>query len=415
MNIFEKEFAHHPRREVYSRSIIRVKPFDAESTSAKVTDEKKNAKKKYHGPESPLYTAIYPSVCITKVFGLAPYDFTDDQTVPSNICLIFSFTFMTIYCYIIYVVYLRFTTLKREKLVFGVVETTKVIVNYLVAMYELVATIVTRKSFIRIWNDLQNFDEKLNQLGYPRNETKTEIVCWVLLISQTIVWIVVNQSGMYAFDETWSFNISYMTIYIGTAVSVYKFFAMVTFLGQRFHQLNEIARENLPPQVGYHSSIVSRKTIQDLHGELMLYGEALDSLYTWPLLFWLINLSVHSVSSLYFFIDWMILSPWTNSTWLLLFNVWSWLLVFMIQLLVLHIGCDYTTTQANSMAAILVEWDARVIKRFPYDDTIRTSLHFLNRRLRFSAGGLFDVKLSLLSSIVGMLSTYLIILLQFPA
>nr|XP_012152351.1 PREDICTED: putative gustatory receptor 28a isoform X2 [Megachile rotundata] len=370
MNIFEKEFAHHPRREVYSRSIIRVKPFDAESTSAKVTDEKKNAKKKYHGPESPLYTAIYPSVCITKVFGLAPYDFTDDQMV---------------------------------------------IVNYLVAMYELVATIVTRKSFIRIWNDLQNFDEKLNQLGYPRNETKTEIVCWVLLISQTIVWIVVNQSGMYAFDETWSFNISYMTIYIGTAVSVYKFFAMVTFLGQRFHQLNEIARENLPPQVGYHSSIVSRKTIQDLHGELMLYGEALDSLYTWPLLFWLINLSVHSVSSLYFFIDWMILSPWTNSTWLLLFNVWSWLLVFMIQLLVLHIGCDYTTTQANSMAAILVEWDARVIKRFPYDDTIRTSLHFLNRRLRFSAGGLFDVKLSLLSSIVGMLSTYLIILLQFPA
>lgn len=129
MNIFEKEFAHHPRRDVCPRSIIRVKPIDEETTSAEVTDEIiKKTGKKYRGPESALYTAIYPSVCITRVFGLAPYDFTDDQMVPSNICLLFSFAFMSIYCYIMYIVYLRFTTLKREKPVFGVVETTKVII-----------------------------------------------------------------------------------------------------------------------------------------------------------------------------------------------------------------------------------------------------------------------------------------------
>ncbi|XP_034182281.1 uncharacterized protein LOC117605268 [Osmia lignaria lignaria] len=415
MNIFEKEFAHHPRRDVCPRSIIRVKPLDEETESMEVTDEKKNTGKKYRGPESALYTAIYPSVCITKVFGLAPYDFKDDQMVPSNICLVFSIAFMTIYCYIMYIVYLRFTTLKRENPVFGVVETTKVIVNYMVAMYELISTIITRKAFIRIWNNLQNFDEKLSQLGYPRNETKTEIVCWAFLIGQTIVWTIVNQSGMYAFTETWLFNISYMCIYVGTAVSVYKFFGMVTFIGQRFCQLNQIARENLPPRVGYKSSTVSRKTVQDLHGELMSFGEALDSLYTWPLLFWLINLSVHSVSNLYFFIDWLILTPWTDTTWLLLSNVWSWLIAFIIQLLAVHISCDYATTEANSMGAILVEWDSRMIRRFPYDDTVRSSLHFLNRRLRFSAGGLFDVNLSLLCSIVGVLSSYLIILLQFPA
>ncbi|XP_076626267.1 uncharacterized protein LOC143344269 [Colletes latitarsis] len=416
MGLFQRDFAeHYSRQDALPKARIRVKPFDVETTFAELAAEKKYHPSKYHGPDSQLHSAVYPAVCIMKVFGLAPYDFTGNQIVPSNVCLVFSLAFLVLYSYIIYMVFMRFIVTKREKSIVAAVETAKVIVNYLVAVYELISTTLNRRSFVRIWNGLQDFDEKLDRLGYPRKETKNKICVWVLLISQTIAWTLVNLSGMYAYSEPWAFNISYMCIYLGTAVAVYKLFGMVSFIGQRFHQLNLIARENLPPKIGYKSSTVSRKTVQDLHNELMLIAESLNNIYWWSLLFWLGNLCVHSVSNLYFIIDWVMLTSWSRIPWRMLFNMLFWLIVYVAQLLALHIACHYATTEANSMGAIITEWNARVMKKFPHDDSVRTSLHFLNRRLRFSAGGLFDVNLPLLCSIIGVLSTYLIILLQFPA
>ncbi|XP_060811963.1 uncharacterized protein LOC132905054 [Bombus pascuorum] len=413
--LLEKELTRYPRKEVAPLSKTRVKPFDVESTLAEVTEARKCQARKYHGPDSLLYSAIYPIVFIMKVLGLAPYDFTGDQLVPSNCYLLFSFVCMAIYSYTIHNVCVRFLAVQREKVILNVFETAKIMMNYLIAMYDLISVIFTRKAFCRIWNAQQDFDERLSQLGYPHKEVKTRIAAWVLLISQIAVWTVVNQSGMFAFNETWLFNMSYMCLYVTNATSVYKFFGMASFLGQRFHRLNQIAKENLPSRVGYKSTSVSKKTIQELHNELMLSGESLGSLYSWSLFFWLGNLSVHIISNLYFIIDWVIVTNGYNLSWPLIFNMSSWLVGYMGQLLALHIVCDYTVTEANFMAVTLVEWDARIVERYPYKDTVRTTLHFLNRRLHFSAGGLFDVKLSLLCSIVGVMSTYLIILLEFPS
>ncbi|OAD60758.1 hypothetical protein WN48_04788 [Eufriesea mexicana] len=259
MRIFQEELVRCRRKQVFPLSKPRTTAFDVETTYAEVVRDKKNRAKKYHGPDSQLYSAIYPLFCIMKVFGLAPYDFRGDEIVPSKACLLFSFAFMVLYCHIMYRVYIRFISVKRKKAFLNVVETTKVTINYFVAMYELVATIFRRKALSQVWNAQQDLDERLSQLGYPRKETKTEIAMWTLLISQIVVWTAVNQSGMYAFGETWLFNVSYMCIYIGTAISVYKFIGMASFLGQRFHQLNRIAKENLPPSVGYKSSTVSRQ------------------------------------------------------------------------------------------------------------------------------------------------------------
>lgn len=133
------------------------------------------------------------------------------------------------------------------------------IVNYLVAMYELVSTILARSAFVSFWDALQDYDEKVRLLGYPRNESSTEIGVWILLVSQGVIWILVNQSGMYAFMETWMFNVNYMLLYIGSAVSVFKFFGLAMFVGQRFSQLNRMAKENLPARVGYKSTTLSKK------------------------------------------------------------------------------------------------------------------------------------------------------------
>lgn len=113
-------------------------------------------------------------------------------------------------------------------------------------MYELGLTIFTRRNFARIWNALQDYDEDVRQLGYPRKETRTAIIAWILVIVTTVIWIAINRSGMYAFLEKWAYNIGYMMPYIGTSVAIYKFVAMAIFLGQRFRHLNTIAIKNLP-------------------------------------------------------------------------------------------------------------------------------------------------------------------------
>lgn len=113
-------------------------------------------------------------------------------------------------------------------------------------MYELGLVTFTRRSFARIWNALEDYDEDVRQLGYPRKETRTAILAWILVIVSAVIWVIINRSGMYAFVERWAFNMEYMLPYIGTSVAIYKFVAMAIFLGQRFHHLNTIAIKNLP-------------------------------------------------------------------------------------------------------------------------------------------------------------------------
>ena len=125
LKFIRKELTHYQRKVVVPKT--RAKPFDVETTLEEVTRAKKARVKKFHGPDSLLYSAIYPVVFTMKVFGLAPYDFTGDQLTPSNCCLLFTFAFMAIYCHIIYIVYLRFLSLQRNKAILTVVETTKVI------------------------------------------------------------------------------------------------------------------------------------------------------------------------------------------------------------------------------------------------------------------------------------------------
>lgn len=86
----------------------------------------------------------------------------------------------------------------------------------------------------------------------------------------------------------------------------------------------------------------------------MIFGESLGSLYSWSLFFWLGNLSIHIISNLYLIIDWIIATNGYNLSWPLIFNMSSWLVGYVGQLLALHIVCDYTITEVTSIASPIV-------------------------------------------------------------
>ncbi|EGI62767.1 hypothetical protein G5I_08938 [Acromyrmex echinatior] len=232
-------------------------PFNVTTLFAKV--KRKRIKKKCY-PNSPLFKVIWPIIYIVRMFGFAPYNFSQYRWTSSNINLLFTVIVAIVYSYVLYEVFTKFLNVKRETLSIGRIENTKVIINYSVVMYELGLTAFMRRSFIRIWNALQDFDENMRRLGYPRKETRTAIVAWFLVIMITIIWIAINRIGMYAFLETWTSNMKYMIPYIGTSVAIYKFVAITIFLGQRFGHLNSVAIQNLPStSMGCTKIIISKK------------------------------------------------------------------------------------------------------------------------------------------------------------
>lgn len=107
-------------------------------------------------------------------------------------------------------------------------------------MIEVLLDMSTRNQFLEIWNIIQDFDHEISQLGFPLSNKKTKFWVWVVLIVHSLYWLLINQTGMYAFSESFLKNIGYMFLYIGTCISLIKFSGMATVIGLRFKHLNKI-------------------------------------------------------------------------------------------------------------------------------------------------------------------------------
>lgn len=202
----------------------------------------------------------------------------------------------------------------------------------------------TRKKLAKIWNNIQNFDEAVWDLGYARNEKKTFIWIWSQVVLWIALWTPINVIGMYAFNETWLKNISYMIIYVGSSLSVIKFSGLVMMLGQRFTDLTYIVEKNAPPTPRWMTSIpsVNYKLIEHLYDDLMVISESLNLIHSWPMMLWLINLCLHSVSDMYFVISFILDQEDMIFRWDFVCLV-TWIMAFISQLVMLNYACHSTS------------------------------------------------------------------------
>ena len=112
----------------------------------------------------------------------------------------------------------------------------------MVSVVELTLCVLNRSRFSRIWNAIQDFDESFD-LGMKNGKLdpllrQSKIWLWSLFFGSVLSWVAVNQTGMYAFGETYFRNVAYMLTYIGSCVAVLKFTGLAALLGQRFFYLN---------------------------------------------------------------------------------------------------------------------------------------------------------------------------------
>lgn len=71
-------------------------------------------KKKVRGPESTLYTNTCPGFYVLRVFGLAPFEFDEDQLVPSDSYMLYAIVWILIYSIFIFFVVKDFTFVDRN-------------------------------------------------------------------------------------------------------------------------------------------------------------------------------------------------------------------------------------------------------------------------------------------------------------
>ncbi|XP_058803414.1 uncharacterized protein LOC131671187 isoform X2 [Phymastichus coffea] len=354
------------------------------------------------GSESPLYEAVSPALYVVRAFGLAPYRYPPGNRPPrlraSGPYCLYSLLWASLYSWIVVTALMRFGGLDRDKPVLGVTENGKLVLNYVTALAELVLTVGRRRQFARVWNGIQDFDESF-QLGRDglggRLLRLSRLWVWLSLVASAGVWTAINQLGMHAFDESYLQNVGYMLTYVGTYIATLKFVGMVFLLGQRFAYLNRLLAAQclvrpagLPPTQRNHALA---KKVETWYNNLLSTSEMLSELYSWSLFLFLLNLFCHAVSNMYFFTIWTIIDPSYLKNLKVVLCLFTWLVVYLLQLLLLHVSCHFTSVEH-----------------------FRSTLHYLNRRLKFTAAGCFDVNLPLLTTTFGHLTTYLVILLQIP-
>lgn len=201
-------------------------------------------------------------------------------------------------------------------------------------MIDIIITLLTIKKFTKVFNMIQSFDEIIDSMGYINNEKKTGILVWLIISLNILIWLAVNQAGMIAFDQSFIDNLTYMIIYVGSAVSVTKFSLIAWVLSTRFAHLNYIANENS----------IDGIFIERLYDILMTSGEQLELIYSWSLILWLGNLTLHIISDFYFVIDGILE---VNMSYSLMSCLLAWLTTFIWQIVLLNWACHIASYQVK--------------------------------------------------------------------
>lgn len=208
---------------------------------------------------------------------------------------------------------------------------------------------MTVNKFTKIWNTFEDYDETVNNMLHQRNQRNTVYWIWSIIISNGLIWLLINQLGMLAFAETFFTNFTYLILYLGSSISVTKFSGTIMMLSQRLKHLNEIALESLPSNkssriIYYPKKNVNVELIVRLYENLVAAGESLDDIYSWSLIAWLGNLTLHIVSDFYFVISWLLNS---NDYFYFIICLLSWLSISMWQIFLINWACHSATFEVS--------------------------------------------------------------------
>ncbi|XP_069698463.1 putative gustatory receptor 28a [Periplaneta americana] len=154
--------------------------------------------------------------------------------------------------------------------------------------------------------------------------------------------------------------------------------------------------------------------LRDIQDSLCATSEALNSAYSFLLLYTSAKTFICLTHSLYF----ILLSLFMNSTegscgHVSHYAYYMWFLHYALKLVWLVYYSSSTIYQANRTAILVHKLLAKIRDSDIREELRLFSLQLLHRKVQFTACGFFPLDFTLLYSIVGAVTTYLVILIQF--
>ncbi|KYN09743.1 Putative gustatory receptor 28b [Trachymyrmex cornetzi] len=294
------------------------------------------------------------------------------------------------------------------------IEVLQSVLGALVSCVILISYCIKQKSLVRIANRLITIEheiQRLYDLCYLLRRQRifyTMIIVCILKICLLILLLFTDILVIQIVRFSW-LTIGLLIFLVGWLLIQY--FLLVTVIQTGFVDVNR-AIQNLTrintPDLRLQSLCQTRRIIvnnstvhqllqlRDVHCHLCEISEDVSSFYSLPVLFGIIFVFPTLIySSYYLFSPLLMTNDILNLNYSYIFNLIVWMIFLIYPIFLL----------TNRITRILIEMKKTGLKKF--------SLQLLHRKVQFTANGYFRLDNTFFHSLIGTVTTYFVILVQF--
>ncbi|XP_043284088.1 gustatory receptor family protein 3-like [Venturia canescens] len=264
------------------------------------------------------------------------------------------------------------------------------------------------------------FLNKMNCRPYHESCVKIIRVCvWTTLLA-VLFFIAYDIYGIRRY-----YNIvspEYILWHAGLFVQIIDFTVFATLvglLGLNFYNLNEkirsvVTRANASsPKVLVTSDVCAEQLrfISEIHYNMCAVGKRINRVFDWNVVInVMVAFIVVSTTLYYIFYEVQRAGPTDLSQ---IFAYIHWELYHSVPIVMIVIVCNLTSHQSVRAGKLIHEIRVESTDSELYQAVKSFSLQLHHQKLQFTAGGFFPVDSTLLQTMIGKITTYLVILIQF--
>ncbi|XP_008553159.1 uncharacterized protein LOC103575231 [Microplitis demolitor] len=351
---------------------------------------------------------IRPLLVAARIFGCAPHRVTDRKLIITKMGLVYSIFVGTIIgCICIFDFYINVyhkVEFKLRLLIF-----VRSCLYYICILTDGVISMIyngflnVTVSRIYTFDYAIKFREKINN--------KMINACHLVVFIVVMYWTVVGYFTYMCEKSDFIFNaVAYSVVNVTMSMQIMKFIGMLLLLYQRFDHLDNVILQINNPRglsiiVYPERGIMNLQEIWWLHYLLVTAAEEVNRVYSTQLFFWITISFLNGLSRIYT----LTTMQAEQQLYFVIRDSFS-VTACAVNLLIISALSHFTAAKANNIARSTFAPHPSM-RRKKNLDNIEVIAYFYLKKLHFSAAaGLIRVDLPLLLSIVGAITTYLVIL-----
>ncbi|XP_044257185.1 putative gustatory receptor 2a [Tribolium madens] len=270
---------------------------------------------------------------------------------------------------------------------------------------------------IEVINKLDKLDNKLKHMLIWKSYKHTQIFITCELFFLILIWISFFLNFMlHCNNTTWRCLYRWIVLYTLSKMSqvmLIQFCAFVVVLKQKFCIVNQYIKQGCKLNNGHYKNFLNQ--VQIIHNEIIVTHNEIQTIYSVPLLMKIASQFIGIFCSLYFCIfgyiydDEMVIPQNFHDIFLPLICI----LTNALEILVTVTVCELTVLEYRRIKKLLYRIPISKTDSILIRNINLFSLQLAHQKLEFSACGFFLINGTLLHTIVGAVTVYLIMFIQF--